>query len=119
MPTEQALSLIPSFVPKCLDFLRSYRPLLSHIKVPHDFDCPCIEDLQTLNFRSSLGGFEISHLIDVIHTYIVPSGELSGEIKDVLERYFKANAQVVEGRNGIANGWDSCCGSFSRWREMV
>jgi len=98
-------------VSKCLDFLHDGGPLLRHIKVPYEFDCPRIEDL--LNSRSSSGGIEILYLGDTVYTYVVPSGELSGQIKDVLERRRKTSAQVIEGLDGIANRWDDYCEPFN------
>jgi len=39
-----------------------------------------------------LGGPETLHLSDTFYMYVVPSGELSGEIEYVLERCCKASA---------------------------
>ena len=111
--TEQTLSLIPGLMSEGLDFFRDNCPLLRHTEVLHDFNCPRVEDLQTLNSRSSLGRFAILYLSNTVHTYAVPSGELSREIKNVLECCCETSAQIIEGLNGIANGWDGCCKPFS------
>ena len=57
-----------------------------------------------------MGRFAILYLSD---TVAVPSVELSREIKNVLERRRETSAQIIEGLDGIANGWDGCRKPFS------
>ena len=75
--TKQSLSFIPGIVPKGLYFFRDKSPFLRHIKVLHDLNCPRVEDLQTVNSRSSVGRFTILYLGDTVHPYAVRGGELS------------------------------------------
>lgn len=61
-----------------LDFFGDQGPFLRHIEVLHDLNCPYVEDLQTVNSRMPLGRFGTTpHLSDTVHTYAVPSSELS------------------------------------------
>lgn len=49
------------------------------------------------------------YLSDVIHAYAIPGGKLGRKVEDVLECSCKVSAQVIEGLDSIANGWNDRC----------
>lgn len=111
--TKQTLSLISGFVSESSNFLRDKGTFLRYIKVLHGLNRPYIKDLQSCKLQSSSGTAKILYLSDIVHAYAVTGGQLSGKVKDVLERSCKASAQVIESLDSIANGRDCRWQPFS------